>query len=398
MLGFEPPASFPDFTDCPVSSVEPDDMWIAVVHRGGRVRGLSHIMPAFEEVLTDAEIHRVVQYLHSLCAEPRWPRGNLNFPRAFFTEKAFPENETVFTMNAVPSHPQGFENRVDYERRLGRRAQLEVGGPFLVQQDDAGSWSQGLGDINAANNYALFDSNRRGSMVSAGGEVTLPTGKETEGLGGGVTIFEAFGLYGQALPHEAFVQVHAGFEWPTDRDVEPNSMYWRTAIGKTFAQNRFGRMWTPMVEVLSAQEFAPSAKTEWDIVPQMQMTLSVFQHIRLDVGVRLPVNERQTRSKSVLAYLLWDWVRRRVLRLVEGPLMRQLSFLLVLAWRRHDCLAGRQGTVTQTRPSSSPSVIAMHADPDIALQDGRQLHAVPQQPDRAVGRGRVDRHRAGARR
>jgi mono/diheme cytochrome c family protein len=307
VLGFEPPASFPDFTDCPVSSVEPDDMWIAVVHRGGRVRGLSHIMPAFEEALTDAEIHRVVQYLHSLCAEPRWPRGNLNFPRAFFTEKAFPENETVFTLNAAPSHPQGFENRVDYERRIGRRAQLEVGGPFLVQQDDAGSWSQGLGDINAAIKYALFDSNRRGSIVSAGGEVTLPTGKETEGLGGGVTIFEAFGLYGQALPHDAFVQVHAGFEWPTDRDVEPNSMYWRTAIGKTLAQNQFGRMWTPMVEILSAREFAQGAKTEWDLVPQMQMTLSVFQHIRLDVGVRLPVNERQTRSKSVLAYLLWDW-------------------------------------------------------------------------------------------
>ena len=38
-------------------------MWLAVVHRGGRVRGVSHIMPAFEDVLTDAEIDRVVQYL-----------------------------------------------------------------------------------------------------------------------------------------------------------------------------------------------------------------------------------------------------------------------------------------------------------------------------------------------
>ena len=307
VLGFEPPATFPDFTNCPVSSVEPDDMWIAVVHRGGRVRGLSHVMPAFEDALTDAEIHRVVQYLHSLCAEPRWPRGNLNFPRAFFTEKAFPENETVFTVNAVPSHPHAFENRVDYERRIGRRAQLEVGGPLNLQQHDDGSWSRGLGDINAAFKYAFFDSNRRGSIAAAGGEVTLPTGKETEGLGGGVTIFEAFGLYGQALPHDAFVQVHAGFEWPTDRNVEPNSVYWRTAIGKTVAQNRFGRIWTPMVEILAAREFTPGAETEWDLVPQMQVSLSVFQHVRLDVGVRLPVNERQTRTKSVLVYLLWDW-------------------------------------------------------------------------------------------
>jgi len=271
------------------------------------VRGLSHIMPAFEDVLTDAEIHGVVQYLHSLCTEPRWPRGNLNFPRAFFTEKAFPENETVFTVNTEPSHPGAVENRVDYERRIGRRGQLEIGGPFNLQQDDAGSWSRGLGDINAAVKYVFFDSNRRGSIASAGGEVTLPTGKETEGLGGGVTIFEAFGLFGQRLPHDAFVQLHAGFEWPRDRNIEPNSMYWRTAIGKTVKQNRFGRLWTPMVEILGAREFTSGAEAEWDLVPQMQVTLSVFQHVRLGVGVRLPVNERQTRPKSVLAYLLWDW-------------------------------------------------------------------------------------------
>jgi mono/diheme cytochrome c family protein len=307
VLGFEPPASFPDFTDCPVSSVEPDAMWIAVVHRGGRVRGLSHVMPAFEDALTDVEIRRVVQYLHSLCAEPRWPRGNLNFPRAFFTEKAFPENETVFTMNAVSSHSRAFENRVDYERRIGRRAQLEVGAPLNLRQNASGSWSRGLGDINAALKYAFFDSNRRGSIAAAGGEVTLPTGKEAEGLGGGVTIFEAFGLYDQALPRAAFVQVHAGFERPADRDVEPSSLYWRTALGKTVNQNRFGRTWTPMVEILGAREFLRGARTEWDLVPQMQMSLSVFQHVRLDVGVRLPVNQRQTRSKSVLAYLLWDW-------------------------------------------------------------------------------------------
>jgi hypothetical protein len=90
VLGFEPPATFPDFTDCAVSSPEPDYIWLAIVHRGGRVRGESHIMPAFEDVLTDAEIHRVVQHLHSLCAELRWPRGNLNFPPRVFHGEGFP--------------------------------------------------------------------------------------------------------------------------------------------------------------------------------------------------------------------------------------------------------------------------------------------------------------------
>jgi hypothetical protein len=307
VLGFEPPAAFPDFTDCPVSSAEPDLIWLAIVHMGGRVRGESHIMPAFADALTDDEIERVVQHLHSLCAEPGWPRGNLNFPRAFFTEKAFPENEVVFTVNALASHPQSFENRIDYEHRIGKRAQYEVGVPFNVQQGVAGQWSRGLGDVNLAYRYTFYDNLSRGSISAAGAEVTLPTGKENEGLGGGVTIFEAFGMWDQALPRDGFVQVHAGFERPANQDLENNSVYLRTAIGKSISQQRWGRVWAPMVEVLGAKALNAGAATEWDLVPQMQVTLSIFQHVRASVGVRIPVNERETRSKAVMSYLLWDW-------------------------------------------------------------------------------------------
>src|SRR5262249_23278729 len=172
VLGFEPPATFPDFTDCAVSSPEPDYIWLAIVHRGGRVRGESHIMPAFEDALTDGEIDRVVQYLHSLCAEPNWPRGNLNFPRAFFTEKAFPENEAIFTTNLVPSHPHSVVNRVDYEHRVGRRGQYEIGVPFNLVRGEDGQWSRGLGDVNVAYRYTFFDSASHGSIAAAGGEVT----------------------------------------------------------------------------------------------------------------------------------------------------------------------------------------------------------------------------------
>jgi mono/diheme cytochrome c family protein len=310
VLGFEPPATFPDFTDCAVSSPEPDYIWLAIVHRGGRIRGESHVMPAFEDALNDEEIHRVVQYLHSLCAEPRWPRGNLNFPRAFFTEKAFPENETVFTATMAPSHasnPTSFEQRVDYEHRLGRRAQFEFGAPFAMQKNESGQWQQGLGDVNAALKYAFFDNVRTGSIAAAGAEVTLPTGKENEGLGGGVTIFEAFGMFDQALPRDAFVQVHAGVERPKNHEIEQNSMYVRTAIGKMLKQGRWGRTWTPMVEVLAAKELVPDSETEWDLVPQMQVSLSVFQHVLASVGVRVPLNQTDTRGKAVMAYLLWDW-------------------------------------------------------------------------------------------
>ena len=118
VLGFEPPATFPDFTDCAVSSPEPDLIWLAIVHMGGKVRGESHIMPAFGDLLTDDEIERVVQYLHAFCAEPGWPRGNLNFPRAFFTEKAFPENEVVFTVNTLTRYAAAIGRRWAWDAAL----------------------------------------------------------------------------------------------------------------------------------------------------------------------------------------------------------------------------------------------------------------------------------------
>ena len=62
-----------------------------------------------------------------------------------------------------------------------------------------------------------------------------------------------------------------------------------------------------MVEVLGARELEAGAPVEWDVVPQMQVTLSTRQHIMINVGVRVPVNQREARRTQVLTYFLWDW-------------------------------------------------------------------------------------------
>src|SRR5690242_12578231 len=77
--------SLPDFTDCTTNTVEPFVDWDSVIHRGGPIRGLDRHMPAFGDVLSDEQIEGLVHYLWSLCTDSRWPRGDLNFPRAFFT-------------------------------------------------------------------------------------------------------------------------------------------------------------------------------------------------------------------------------------------------------------------------------------------------------------------------
>jgi hypothetical protein len=67
----------------------------------------------------------------------------------------------------------------------------------------------------------------------------------------------------------------------------------------------FGRAWSPQIEVLWAK---PSGgASEWDVVPQVQVSLSKLQHVMLAAGVRIPMNARDERSTQFLTYVLWDW-------------------------------------------------------------------------------------------
>ena len=86
-----------------------------------------------------------------------------------------------------------------------------------------------------------------------------------------------------------------------------NEVFWRVAVGGTFEQTRFGRLWTPMLEVLAARPLVSGAAIEWDLPPGAQVTLNTRQHVGLAGGVRLPVTEANQRQTSVIAYLLWDW-------------------------------------------------------------------------------------------
>jgi hypothetical protein len=144
------------------------------------------------------------------------------------------------------------------------------------------------------------------AIVAAGGAVTLPTGSESEGLGGGVTIWEPFAMFGKGIGPAGFVQMHAGIELPADKSKASNETFVRTAFGYAFSQGRgFGRDWTPMTEILVAHPFGEG--TEVDVVPQVQVSLSKLKHILLSVGARVPVTEREGRHPEFLTYFLWDW-------------------------------------------------------------------------------------------
>lgn len=305
LLGFD--TRVPDFTDCSFSTVEPDADWMAVSHDGGPARGFDRRMPAFGDAMTQAELQRVLDHVRGFCRSPAWPRGELNMPRPLVTEKAFPENEAVLTTTVNADGPGGVRHDVLYEHRLGARTQYELVVPLLRQQAESGGWNQGLGDVAFAVKHVLAHSLEHGHILSVAGELIVPTGKESIGLGSGATVFEPFVAFGQLLPAGGFVQAQAGLELPFDTDRLGREAFWRVAIGRSLTQGRFGRSWSPMVEWLAARDLEDGARVQWDAVPQMQVTLSRRQHIMINVGVRIPLNARTNRSTRVITYFLWDW-------------------------------------------------------------------------------------------
>jgi mono/diheme cytochrome c family protein len=307
-VGFDTP--LPDFSDCSFASREQAADWIAVAHQGGPARGFSRIMPAFGRVFAEEDLAKIIGHLRSFCGDPAWPRGELNLPRAFFTEKAYPEDEAVLTAGIDLSGPGRVSTSFLFEKRFGARNQIELALPIEGGRADATSpWTGGAGDLAFAFKRDIAHSMDRGYIIAAGGELVFPTGDEAAGLSKNTPVFEPFVSYGQMLPRDMFLHAQAGVELPFNTDKADREAFWRVAAGKTWTQGPFGfgRSWTPMLELLAARELKADEPVHWDLVPQIQFSLNTRQHLLMNVGVRVPLNQRQGRYPQLLVYFLWDW-------------------------------------------------------------------------------------------
>jgi mono/diheme cytochrome c family protein len=305
-LGFATP--LPDFTDCDFASREPDADWGAIIHEGGPVRGFDRMMPAFGEALTQAEIDAVLVHVRGFCRNPDWPRGELNLPRAMLTEKAYPEDEAVIEGAFATAGNDSYEFNFLWEQRFGTRNQMEISIPIRrIDLGDPAGWVTGAGDLAVGVKHVLRHSRENNSILSVGGEYVLATGDEERGLGSGSDVFESYLAWGKILRDDTFVQLQGVAEFPTASQFN-DELVFRAAAGRTLTfGSPYGRAWTPMIEIQGTWEDEPGAETDWDIVPQFQVTLNTRQHVMAATGLRMPVTNRSSRDVEFVFYLLWDW-------------------------------------------------------------------------------------------
>lgn len=315
---FKRPDTWPDFTACSQTTPETTLEYKAVIVHGGPSRGFSQIMPSFGDLLTDDQINDLVAYLRSFCKNVHHdPLGELNLPRAIVTEKAFPENEVVATTQANTSGlPSWTTDIIDERTVFDAHTQLETdvpvnysvlrpgeGGPGL-----RGGWTEGLGDITLGLKREFFSSLRTGTILSLQGGVLLPTGDSKRGFGAGTFQFEPFAALDQLFKENTFVQLQAGADLPWDSSKSPRSLFYRAAVGQAFAPDHMlGRLYSPMFELLATRDYSPGASTDLDVLPELQITVSRLQHIRIAGGYRMPITNTAGRSSQAEFYILWDW-------------------------------------------------------------------------------------------
>ena len=111
-------------------------------------------------------------------------------------------------------------------------------------------------------------------------------------------------------------------------------------------QNRWGRAWSPMVEILGARELEDGSEAEWDVLPQVQVSLSTRQHVLLNIGVRTPISQRRERRTRRPRLSAVGLVRRRILL---GMVMRYSVRHVVRGVRR---VGDRTRSGIRTRTSS----------------------------------------------
>ncbi len=188
-----------NLTDCRLTAEDPVEVLQGIIRYGGSYLGLSDEMPAWYDTLTDENIADVAQYVKSLCADPDWVPGELNFPRPLITGKAFPEQEGIVGTRLGQGDQDLTEVSGTMEYRLDGLTNVEIKTRFLSRNGATGPTVSSLGDTSLGVRRVVAFSAARRAIASIGLELGVPTGSESQGLGTDELVWEP--------------NVRGGWEW-----------------------------------------------------------------------------------------------------------------------------------------------------------------------------------------
>ena len=211
----------------------------------------------------------------------------------------------------------------------------------IVFEDQDHTWYGGVGDVTLGLKRVLFSNLRSGSILSLQGGFLLPTGSTKRGFGSGTTTFEPFAAFDQIFRSNTFLQLQFGADLPFNTSKAPQSWFFNSAIGQSLAPDHWlGRLWSPMCEFLATRDLVDGAKTDWDVMPEMQVTISKRQHVRGSLGLS---HSRDQHSRTAAAGHVLSAVGLGGRELAQGMVMRRRIFqpgavaacvLLPLRWLR----------------------------------------------------------------
>lgn len=305
-------ARLPNFARCAESAEEPDDQWRLIIEKGGVVFGLSPQMPAYGDVLTGPQVDSLLLYMREFCQDRRWVRGELNFQRPLFTEKAYPENELVVGPRFRRSKEEGtgFVWTNLLERRIGPRTEVEFSLPLTsARVDPASSRRSGVGDIEIGVKQVLFSSLSRRFIISSGLEVSLPTGAHEKGLGAETTKFEPFVALGKET-RGWVAQGSLKMELPTDAAKTEREFAYSLAIGYPLFLIGGVRDFFLTLEVVGSRELKRGERNEVALVPQIRLPIDRMGRWAFGIGPFLPVSRGSDMRPGFAAYLLWEYLGR----------------------------------------------------------------------------------------
>ena len=286
-----------DFSDALFNSRESESEWTLVVKHGGPALGFSEVMPVFGGTLTDEDIEDVLAYVKTLGGEHDYPDGSLNLFLPIRTKKAFPEDEWVWTQRYTDTDgDNAWKHTLEYEFRLGQRWQ----GILEANYESKGGDGE-FGHLEPGFKYVLSHDKQRGSIYTLGVQAGVPLNSNARWE------FLPYLAMGRVINDEWVFQGSARLKLDLE-DSDHSSAEFAGIVH--WVHTRWPRNVFPALEVVAEAPFevAPNEDAlQWSVLPQARFGISKRGHVALNVGVEVPLNERDRYDWRAYVYLIWDF-------------------------------------------------------------------------------------------